>query len=349
MDLIIETYGSGRMLGASADYNFDLQIGADKNDFEISIDYAEFLKFSKLGMENFFQIGETVCYVPDEEYGGIIKDIEGATNTEKIYLRGYTWRGMLQEKIIVPPSGQDYKTVSGNLETVLRGLISDAGLSDFFSVLGMIDPPTVSFTFDRYVTLLLGITKLLKKYNLKMYMYYHPGNMRIWNEDGEVHTYQEAGRVDLGCTAIRDYGSEIEISQDAKMDFSSRDYRMGVNHLICLGTGELQNRAVVDLYADASGNISQTQTFTGTDEITDTFENVNADAATLVTQGTERLKTLLNYKKFTANAKYIDDINLGIGDTITGRDLITGTVVTQPIKSKIVKLQSGIATVDYKI
>jgi hypothetical protein len=33
----------------------------------------------------------------------------------------------------------------------------------------------------------------------------------------------------------------------------------GVNHLICLGSGELQNRIVVHLYVDADGNISQTQ------------------------------------------------------------------------------------------
>ena len=42
-------------------------------------------------------------------------------------------------------------------------------------------------------------------------------------------------------------------------------------------------------------------------------------------------------------------IELSIGDSITGRDYITGTVVTKPITDKTVKVADDKITVTYKI
>lgn len=347
MDVILQTdYGSGQILGVNAPYDMDLSIGGT-NDFQLSLGYEEWASIPEAREEWETVGGGIVIYVPGEEYGGYVQDIEGSTSTQKIYLRGLTWRGVLDKHIIKPPDGNAY-TVTGKLEEIVEQLLAYATLSQY-EVVGDGSTPTVTYTFGRYVTLLDGIEKMLAENGYKLAISYDQSQGRYEIYMGGVRYYASTAKVIVQCVPALNYGSEIEISQDAKMDFSNRDYRRGVNHLVCLGEGQLKNRVVVDLYADRNGNISQTQSLFGIDEIAETFENVNADQSMLIEQGTARLKTLLNYKKFTVEAKYIDNINLGIGDTITGKDYITGTVVTKPIKQKVVKIQNGIATVEYKI
>ena len=110
----------------------------------------------------------------------------------------------------------------------------------------------------------------------------------------------------------------------------------------------MKNRTVVNLYADRNGNISQTQTITGIDEIVETYDNGGAEEASLIEGGTQRLKEKLSKKSFTAQIKKVDS-ELYIGDIVTGQDYITGNKVTKPIVEKIVKRSNGAVSIDYKI
>jgi hypothetical protein len=123
---------------------------------------------------------------------------------------------------------------------------------------------------------------------------------------------------------------------------------MGVNHLVCLGTGELKDRIVIDLYADEEGNISESQTITGIDEITEIYDSSGAERETLLESGKDRLKELLNKKSFTSEVKKVNG-ELYIGDIVTGSDYITGNTVTKPIVQKLVKRENGNLSIDYKI
>ena len=76
-----------------------------------------------------------------------------------------------------------------------------------------------------------------------------------------------------------DYSAQIEYSSDMNANYSMVINKMGVNHLICLGSGELRNRTVVHLYVDGNGNISQTQTFTGLEERAEVLDEL-ADVLT---------------------------------------------------------------------
>jgi len=156
------------------------------------------------------------------------------------------------------------------------------------------------------------------------------------------------GYVAVQAVKAGQYGDDIEYSQDSMINFSSVNNQMGVNHLICLGTGELRDRVVVDLYADTAGNISQTQTIAGIDEITEVFENTGAELENLIETGTNRLEDLLSKNTFTAAIKRVEN-ELYIGDIITGQDYITGNRVTRPISRKIVKRTRGALSIDYKI
>lgn len=305
--------------------DIDLEIGGE-NTFQITLSYGQW--------DGSFEYNKRI-YVPDTEYGGIIKDIEGETKTDQIYVRGYTWRGYLAHRIIEPPAGQDYKVVSGELNDVIRSIIGDT-LGSWFAVSEEDTGVNVTnYQFDRYASFDAGLTKMLQSVGYRLNIQYKQTAL--------------SGYVEISAMPAENYGDEIEISQDSRLDFSSRDYQMGVNHLICLGTGELAQRAVIHLYADSHGNISQTKSITGIEEIVEIYDNPAADPNILLDMGQERFKELLNYKKFEAEVRDLDDLDLPIGDTITGRDYITGNIVTKPITLKIVRRENGFTTIEHKI
>ena len=323
MELILAT-SDGREERVIFD-DVDFEIGG-QNTFQISLSYADW--------DGSFDFGKLV-YDPYTECGGIINDIQSATNTDKIYVRGYTWRGYLDHKIITPPDGEAYKVVSGELNAVIADVIGDSFGGLFQVSQADTGVSVTNYKFNRYVSFADGLSSMLSTKGYKLQIQY-------------IQT-ELSGYVEVSAVPSVNYGSDIEISQDSQLNFSNRDYRMGVNHLICLGIGELQERTVLHLYADETGAISETQTLFGLDEIVETFENTGAEADELMDTGLSRLRDLVNFKSFTAAVKNIDNIDLSLGDTITGRDYVTGNVVTEPITRKIIKRENDIVTVDYQI
>ena len=122
----------------------DLELG-DTNDFECDIN-LNFWDKKKLNYGY-------MIYIPDTEYGGIIGDMKTITKQNAIKMTGDTWRGMLGKKIIEPPSGKDYLTVSGELNSILRNLID--GRFDGLFLVPQVDTGVIiqNFQFDRYCTL----------------------------------------------------------------------------------------------------------------------------------------------------------------------------------------------------
>lgn len=319
MDLILAT-SSGEE-ECVLEYDFDIDLGSTY-DFEISLTYGTW--------DSRLKIGKRV-YIPGTEYGGIIKDILSATNTGEIKLRGYTWRGYLWKRIIIPEAGQNYKVVSGDLNAILRSIVSIPG----FQVSGEAAGASVSsYQFNRYIDMATGLERMCESVGYRLDLKY-------------VQT-ETSGYVLVQAVKANNYGDNVEYSQDSLIDFSSEDNQMGVNHLICLGKGELKDRIVVHLYADAKGNISQTQTITGINEIVETYDNPGAEQQTLIEGGRTRLKDLLSKKTFIPDMK---DVNAEfyMGDIISGRDYITGNSMTKPITNKIVSRETGVMAYMYKI
>lgn len=318
MDMILATSDGQEV--CVVDYDFDFDIG-DTNDFQVNSSYASWIPGIAIG---------DLIYIPGTEIGGIIKNISSATNTGNIYLKGYTWRGYLAKRIIRPPTGSDYYVANGELNTIIRSLVDIPN----FVVPQINTGIYVNYQFERYCSVLDGLEKMLRTVNCRLDIQY------IQTETG--------GYVQIQAVKSGMYGGTIEYSQDSMIDFTSTDDQMGVNHLVCLGKGELKDRLVVDLYADQDGSISQYKTFSGIDEIVETFENSGAELETLIESGTNRLKEHISKKSFTAVIKQTEK-ELYIGDIVTGQDYITGNTVTKPIIDKVVKRTNGTITRDYKI
>lgn len=309
------------------DADIDFAVGADENDYEIKIRRDRWDE--RYAYRNIF-------YIKNTEFGGIIgrKKINTAEDTISLY--GRTWRGKLDKKVIRPPAGQDYRKVSGELNTVLNTLVTEQ-FNDYFVVSQEDTGVTVTnYQFDRYCTLLAGITKMLKSVGYKLHIEY------IQQERGQP------GYVELSAAPIVDYSEQIELSQDSRLNFVFDETKNGVNHLICLGKGELQERQVVDLYVGKNGSIGKTQYYTGIQEVAETYEDTSSESDELEEKGREKLQELMNSTSFSMDVEALG-MEVEIGDIIGGRDYVTGMYAAKPIAKKIYKVSGGKVSLEYEI
>ena len=157
----------------------------------------------------------------------------------------------------------------------------------------------------------------------------------------------EQCKVVVDAVPIVDYSQMIEYSSDMNAEYSMIINKMGINHLICLGQGELQNRTVVHLYADTNGVISRTQTQFGADEVTDVYDYAGAETDNLVESGIDQMIANASKNKFAVDLESTKDV--AVGDIVGSRDYITGYTVAAPITTKIVKWKQGFEKVEYQL
>ena len=327
---------SKRQLILATDYLRDIAPVMDADvDFSVGKDNDYEIKIRRDSWRGEYTFGN-VLYIPGTEYGGIIGEINTDTSLDTISILGRTWRGKLDKKIIVPPAGQDYATASGELNQILRDLIAGQ-FGDYFVVSQNDTGINIAgYQFERYCTLLAGITKMLKSVEHKLHIEY------VQQERGQP------GYVELSAVPIIDYADKIELSQDSQLNFNFKNNRNGVNHLICLGKGELQDRQVIDLYVQKDGSIGTTQYYTGIQEVAEVYEDTSSESAELQEKGTEKLQELMNSTTFSMDVETLG-IDVEIGDIIGGRDYLTGLYAKKPIKGKIYKVTGGKESLEYEI
>lgn len=322
MDLILAT-SDGRELGLIP-YDADISVGGE-NTFEIGVPRAAWDDSYQQGM---------LVYVPDTEYGGIIGEVESLNEPEVVYVRGLTWRGLLEKKIIQPAAGQDYYTISGEANACI-GTVLSAFYADGLMQAGAEDTGVniSSYSFNRYTTVIEGLNAMLAPYSYKARIAYRQTD--------------SGGYVEVFAEPIENYAAQVELSEDDEMIISTDQILNGVNHLICLGAGELRDRTVVHLYTDMYGNISPTQVLFGRDEIAEVYDYSSAsNAAELRAGGLDRLEEVKSRTKFDAQIVELST-ELRIGDIISGRDFVTGLYVELPIVEKILKIIGEIPEVQY--
>lgn len=327
MVTMMMTDANGRDVG-TLDYSISLDMDlGDTNDFEFEVDQS-------IWDSELMGYGCRL-YIPETEYGGIIGDIEVVTKTATATLTGDTWRGMLTKKIIEPPSGQDHKTVSGELNTILRSLI-EPEFSGLFVVPQEDTGVEVSnFQFDRFCTLLDGLEDMLTSVGYRLDIRYKSGDAG------------ESGWVEIQAVEAENYSETIEYNRDNRINYDARDYRRGINHLICAGNGEGTDRTVLHLYVQSDGSVGSTKYYTGLEERVALYSYTSqSDVEQLRKDGTKRLQELMNYKQFEMS---VEDVDLEIGDTVSGRDFTTGILVQKPIVQKILKIEKGKIQVEYKL
>lgn len=228
-------------------YEFDLAFGSDENNFEITIsehvlDYGYYL------------------YFEGTEYGGVIDSIHVETSSDVIVYSGRTWHGIMEKKVIAPDDGMDYLTVNGNANAVLADLITRLDLDGFFEASEEESDVVIeNYSFPRYVPGYEGIRKMLTQFY------------------GKLKIEFLSGHVVLSAIPRIDYSKDEEFDS-SQVQFKITKNQNPLNHLVCLGSGELSKRHVIHLFADANGGIqpyaTKEQPIEDADYILDTTKQV---------------------------------------------------------------------------
>lgn len=315
---LVVTDSNWKDLGMVEDFTLDLAFGIEENDFTLDIDADIEPK--------------SLVYIDGTEYGGIISDQSstvvkkrGRETDERSYT-GTTWHGMMEEKILRPDSGQDYLTVYGEANSVLQSLIGRMRLNDLFTASTANSGIQINYQFERYVAGYTGIRAMLKSSAARLKMVY------------------KSGFVELSAVPVVDYTDDIN-SELIQFDIE-KSFRP-VNHLVCLGEGELRNRTVVDLYADANGNVSKVQSLFGVDEVSAVYDYTNADAAELEEKGTEKLQDLQG--DGTVSVTVTPTTDYAVGDIISAKNYKYGIFVEAEVTKKIIAIEKGVLKVEYEV
>lgn len=322
MEQLIYTDANRIDQGVLGNTTLDLEYGRDESDqtntFEVSID-----RNSKIRLED-----KALVYIEGTEYGGKITGIGTNTGEDVITYKGMTWHGLLNAHVLGPDSGQDYLVLSGEAHTVIRSLIERMNLQDIFTAPMTSSGININYQV-RYEYGYFAILAMLTASSAKLKMTYDNGMVVLSAE--AIEDYSETNELDT---------TQIELEID-------KDY-LPVNHLVCLGEGELKNRIVLHFYADANGNVSTTQSLFGADENTLIYDYTNADSNELSEKGQEKLKELQNCD--TVKVDIPEGRVLDIGDLVGAIDPITGIYVATEVTYKTVTISSnGLVNIAYKV
>ena len=318
MDLI---YTNARRVdqGAMRAYAFDLSFGADENDFELILDAAE----------SVLEYGAYI-YIEGTEYGGIVDGIKASTVSDTVTYFGRTWHGFLNSYIIAPDAGKSHLTVSGDANEVLAFVIDRLGLGALFAVDNKASGIFISnYPFPRYCKGYDGIIHMLSKFGAKLCI--------SWSER----------RVNLSVKHIVDYSAMPIDGHVAPL--TVKKYQNKVNHLICLGRGEMAEREIVHLYVDQFGRIGEVQYYTGLEEYSDTYENTSAEtSAELIEDGKDKLQKLRDLDSAEISINEDAEKVFDIGDIVGATETRTGVSVSTAVAQKIVRIKNGAVSIEYQ-
>lgn len=264
MDLIYADE-NGIELGFLPSCELDLAFGKDENTFECTLD-----------IDNHCCKDGYMIYVTGTEYGGIVDAVAADTDKKSVTYSGRTWHGILDKKIICPDTGQNYYYASGEANTVLMTLINRLGLSNLFEVSTEDSGINIAhYQFERYVGSYTGIRKML------------------YTNRAKLKIASVMKKVQLSVEPLLDYSQVDEFDGSLLKMSVKRTYRP-VNHLVCLGAGDLAARKVIHLFTDGDGGIqpyantdapysdvdyildTSKQLLFGVDEVTETYDYASA-------------------------------------------------------------------------
>ena len=259
-------------LGVLMAYSLDMAYGSDENNFECTIDRG-----AHCCEKGFF------LYAEGTEYGGIIDKIRVNTEKDEVTYKGRTWHGVLENKVICPDEGQDYLLLHGEANAVLQQIINRIGLSDLFTASTDDSGITVlAHQVNRYSYAYTAIKKMLKEF------------------DGKLRIRWVNGMVELSALPIVDYSQDEEFDT-SQVDFTVEKDYLPVNHIICLGQGDLAERAVIHVFTDENGGV---QPYATVDEPVKDADYI-LDESQKVMTGSDEVVQVLDYPSAEITTNYV--------------------------------------------
>lgn len=300
----------------------DIDIGKE-NDYVLTIPISEY--------DSSIYVTGGYFYVVGEEYGGKLDDPTVDTASGSISFEGDTFRGMLNQRYVEPPAGQDYLVLTGELNSLINQLVNSQ-FGDMFHVSTEDTGKTVTCQLNRYCSVLEGINQIL---SLAGY------TLRIEAVAGEQFY------ILLSAIPTRDLSEEIEISQDYNFNFVIKKITRKYDYMLALGSGDLKDRTVLRLHRKSDGTIEQVTSFPK-DVLVYKYDYSSAESVeNLIEEATKQFDEI--NATDSQELKASNDLNLKIGDIVAGRDYITGTYISQSVTRLIVKYSNNVFNTSYEI
>lgn len=327
MDLIY-TDTSHTEIGYLKRCEIDMELGSGtssraKNDFIITIPIDMMPAEINQG---------SLIYEAGTEFGGIVNGIGADTSISKATIYGTLWRGVIAQKIICPPQGQAYYQARGEANKAISALIDQQfdGL-----IVADTELSNISVYHDfRYTNLLESLEKMLAEQKARL--------------DIKTVYMNKQIRAVVSAVPVNNYSNEIELSNDYGITLSAKKIRNGVNHVICLGKGELTDRTVIHLYKQENGVITTdpTHAVQGADERVITYDYSSAETEDDLIEGG---KKKLTEKCDEESLSIAISANVEIGDIVAARERITGIYMQKAVTQKIAKGYIDRVKIDYKV
>ena len=266
-------------------------------------------------------------YADGTEMGGRVQRFELKTgrSSSVLHWTGSTWSGVLAKRLLWPDAGQDYLTLSGDANAVLRQAIERLGLRSFFSVPDGDAGVAVSYrcsrdTPDAWTNLRLA----MRSAGLRLDARWIDGACRL--QAAKVTDWR--GRVDSDLV-------DFDLSSDLLV----------TNHLKAAGKGELASREVVDVYADNKSNVGTAKAMAGVFELEEYYDANNSEGDDLRDQAVSRLEDM----QTEGNVKVTvgEGVSFGLGDVVEARHYSPNVTVSVEISSKVISATGAGASATY--
>lgn len=313
---IVYTDGKWTEQGYIGRSSLDLAYGNDENNFVI---------VAPIGLD--IQEGALV-YVDGTGWGGIVRGCTYSTmeDSPTVTVRGSTWHGVLAESYICPAAGSHVE-VAGDANDAMREIVERQGLAAMFDVDSSPSGFDVSYRFDRFADVYAGFRKMLAGVGAKLVVSKEPGGKPVLSA---VEVERHIDDADAGrCRYRMEDGTPY-------------------NHIIGIGKGEMEERAVVHRYADEDGNVSGTQTIFFPRERQYLYELSSSEEAELIEECDKKLAELQNVQ--TCELQLGDGESYDVGDIVGIVDEWSGRSATSDVTKVIVKIDEyGVVSISNEI
>ena len=310
-----------------ADIQVDIKSDANLIDNTWSMTLSE-----KVWSESPIQEGHYI-YSPGTEWGGPVTLVKHVTDKKTVTVQGATWRGLLYQRRIYPPAGEGYKVYTDIEANTLIADVVGQSYGSLFTVSTVDTGVDVSAQF-RYQSYAVGLQTVLADAGLRLNIMF----------DNTIPA------VVLSALPI-DQLDEIEISQDYGINFTSEIGNVELaNHCLALGSGELADRVVLEVYRVGNHYYTSQPQALQTKDIRTVLLDYGSSEST-----DELLKSAIDRLEQTAPKQSItiSELPLGVetnlGDQLYVRDRLTGLEALSEVTQKILTIKDGSVKVDTQI
>ena len=272
-------------------------------------------------------------YSPGTEWGGPVTLVKHVTEAKTVTLQGPTWRGLLYQRRIYPPTGEGYKVYT---DIDANALIADV-VGDSFGALFTVSTDDTGVDVSaqyRYQSYAVGLQTVLADAGLRLDIVF----------DNTVPA------VVLSAQPI-DQLDEIEISQDYGINFTSEIGNVELaNHCLALGSGELAERTVLEVYRVGNNYYTSQPASLLTKDIRTILLDYGSSESTdeLLKSAIERLEQTAPKQSITISELPLD-VETNLGDQIYVRDRLTGLEALSEVTEKILTIKQGSVKIDTNI